>query len=451
MRSFSGISSSLAFFALALLIIAGLFLSVPLLHAQEGSQSSIDDLFDQPEEETEVEEAVGDETNDQSEENASSEPVEAEANDKVDIDELTTSPVKFSGSVNAGVGLGAGLIEWPGTSAADGQSAGELMRYSGFYQTTATVKLDARPQPYLRFYSSLQTTLNDDAMSFDALVIKEIFVDYTLADTVFFRAGQQSLTWGQGRLLGNPANLVSRVSDGVALRSTLPAGPGTLNGVIYSKKSWLDDGYAKHNPKAFAYAGQWETTAGPLSMALAGHFKIDDDAQEDIGSSLSLSVPLGPVDAAADVVGHWARHNPANPPWKPAEWQAMGRILWENSSRSWTLLGEYQFDSTVEAGSGHYGALALKTPKLAGSDWRPALRWKHAFQDNSGELVAGIGGTIAPKLKMSIGVPLIYGAYGSFYRQALEDSTTGDADEDDLTPIDNVATFLLSISLSFSF
>jgi len=327
------------------------------------------------------------------------------------------------------------------------------MRYSGFFKTTATVKLDARPEPYLRFYSSLQTSLNDDKMSFDPPAIKELFVDYTLADTVFFRAGLQSLTWGQGRLLGNPANLVSRVSDGVALRATLPAGPGTLNGVIYSKSSWLNAGYANHNPKAFGYAGQWETTTGPLSTALAGHFKVDDDAGQDIGGSASLSFPLGPVDAAADLVGHWARQNPAHPPWKPAEWQAVGRLLWENSDRSWSILSEYQFDSTVEAGRGHYGALALKTPKLAGSDWRPALRWKHAFQDNSGEVVAGIGGTIAPQLKMSVGVPLIYGAPGTYYREALSENVTSveDEDQDELIPIDNVVTFLLSISLSFSF
>ncbi|MCF7914745.1 MAG: hypothetical protein K9L66_06250, partial [Spirochaetaceae bacterium] len=174
---------------------------------------------------------------------------------------------------------------------------------------------------------------------------------------------------------------------------------------------------------------------------------------EDIGGSASLSFPLGPVDAAADLVGHWARQTPANPPWQPAEWQAVGRLLWENSSRSWTLLGEYQFDSTVSAGRGHYGAVAIKSPKLAGSDWRPALRWKHAFQDNSGEVVAGIGGTIAPKLKLSVGVPLIYGAPGSFYRKALTENVanTGDEDKDELIPIDNVVTFLLSISLSFSF
>ena len=438
---------SLTYFALALLIITGLCLQAPQLFAQEGSQGSIDDLFEQPEEETEAD------TEDQSEVQGPSEPSESEESDKVDLDELTTAATKITGKVTAGVGLGAGLIEWPGTSAADGQTVAELMRYSGFYSTTATVNVDARPQPYLRFYSSLQTSLNDETMNFDDHSIKELFIDYTLADVVFIRAGKQSLTWGQGRLLDNPANLVSRVSDGVALRATLPAGPGTLNGLIYSKESWLDEGYESHNPKAFAYAGQWETTAGPLSMSFAGHFKMNDDEEEDLGGTASLSFPLGPVDAAADFVGHWARQNPAHPPLKPAEWQAMGRLLWENSERSWTLLGEYQFDSTVSAVSGHYGALALKTPKLAGSDWRPALRWKHAFQDNSGEVVAGIGGTIAPKLKMSVGVPLIYGAPGSYYRDALTENVTSDEDEekDELTPIDNVVTFLLSISLSFSF
>src|SRR6056297_482235 len=101
MRSFWGCtsrnSSGLAFFALALLIVGGLFLQAPQLFAQEGSQGSIDDLFEQPaeedpaKEEPEAEEPAEGQSADQSEEQTTPEPggpEPGEANDKVDLDKL---------------------------------------------------------------------------------------------------------------------------------------------------------------------------------------------------------------------------------------------------------------------------------------------------------------------------------------------------------------------------
>ncbi len=430
---------------------------------QAAGQVGIDDLFSQPDSSTDDETGAGDaeaETDEEEKPDGGAQDSTDESGGAVDLDALTTSPVKFSGKVSAGVGAGAGIGRWPGESGAEGQSVRDLMRYSGFYNTTATFSVDARPEPYLRFYSSFEVSLDDDNMTFNGPSVKEVFIDYTLDDTVFFRAGRQALTWGQGRLLSNPANLVDRVSDGVALRCTAPAGPGTLSGVVYSKDSWINAEFAKYNPKAFGYAGQYEFSAGPLDLGLLGHFKMKDDAYEDIGAAATASFAVGPFDMAADFTGHWAR--PGEPgvvvgleAWQPADWQALGRLFWENDERSWSLLGEYEFDSTVAAWRGHYGALALRMPKLGGSSWRPALRWKHAFQDNSGEVLAGLDGTIAPKLKMSIGVPLIYGAPDTYYREALTEQVDGDNDgieeEENLIPVDNVVSLLLTIRLSFSF
>ena len=374
---------------------------------------------------------------------------ESEETGGVDIDALTTSPPKVTGSVSAGVGAGVGFIEWPGSSAADNRSVQDLLRFSGFYTTSARASVDVRPEPYLRFRTSVSTSLDTDAMSFTDPSMGELFIDYTLRDTIFFRAGRQGLTWGQGRLLSNPANLVSRVSSGVALRNTVPAGSGTINGVIYSKESWVQE-HGKTDPRAFAYAAQWEQTFGPVATALMGHFQTD----EDIGSAGSFSFGLGPIDVAADLVGSWVREDPSR---GLNDWDAMGRVFWENDDRSWTLLAEYEFDSQVNDYEGHYTGLALRMPGLGGSGWRPAVRWKHAFQDDSGEVVPVIGGSIAPSLNMSISIPVVYGEPGSYYREALtknvEDEGEDNIEEEDEEeiPIDNVVSLLFSISLSFSF
>ncbi len=429
----------------------------PWLAAQE-SQESIDDLF-------QTDESRADES--QAEEPAAGEPVEVPSErpaetspERVDIDALTSSPIEVSGKVSAGVGLGVGLEEWPNTAAAEGKNWQELKRFSGFFDTTATLTVDARPESYLRFKADVETRLVEDeddpkAMSFKDPYMKEVFVDYTLRDTVFFRAGRQSLTWGQGQLLDNPANLVSRVSEGVAVRATVPVGAGTLNGVIYSKQEWVAGPYSNINPRVYAYAGQWETAVGPLAFAAAGHFKMDDDEEDiggDIGGAASISYGIGPFDLFLDTVGHWDRNKPE---WNAAKWEAMGLLVWENADRSWTVANEYQYDSSVADGLGHYVGVAVKTPKLFGTTWRPAFRWKHAFQDHSGEVVTGVSGTVAPKLKMSVGVPVVYGAPGTYYRDALTqsiDETDETLEErEELIPVDNIVSFLLSVNLSFSF
>lgn len=407
----------------------------------------IDDLFTETEEteETETPEDMDDLFTE--EEPPAEEEPEAET---VDIAAITTRPTKVTGRVTAGVGAGAGLIEWPDTPAADGRTFEDLIRYSGFYDTVATAWVDSRPAPYLRFHAGVETALNSTSMVFRNPYMKEVFLDYTFADTVFTRVGKQSLTWGQGRLLANPANLVSRVAGGVAVRAAFPAGPGTLNGVVYILGSWVGNPYSNINPKSYAYAAQAEGSIGPVAITLSGHYKELDPTYEDIGGALSASFALGPVDVAVDGVGHWSRENPA---WEPVTWGALTRLYWENESAAWSAVAEYQFDSTVEAYSGHYAALALKTPKIFGG-WQPAFRWRHAFQDDSGEVVLGLEGTVSPKLKMTLGVPLVYGAPGTFYREALTAGAAEDYDPDDdeyLIPIDNVVSLLLTLRLTMSF
>lgn len=409
-----------------------------MVFSQDDSQVSIDDLFSVDGEES-AEEAPDE----------AAEEVEPEV---VDIAALTTSPTKVSGKVSAGLGIGAGLIEWPGSAAADDRSFSDLMRFSGLYSTTASVRVDSRPASYLRFFAEAETSLSSASLIFTAPYMKEIFIDYTFSNTLFFRVGRQSLTWGQGRLLGNPANLVSRVESGIALRATLPLGPGTLNGVIYGIGSWIGNPYSNINPRSYAYAGQWDTSIGPVALNLSGHYKELDPSQEDIAAALSFSFGLGPVDFAVDGVGYW---NPESFTPAPVQWAALAQIFWENDDRSWSVLSEYKFDSSVAGFAGHHAGLGVKMPKIFGSSWRPALRYKHAFQDNSGEIIAGIDGTIAPKITLAVGLPIVYGAPGTYYRAALTSGVAsaegGVIDEDSLIPIDNVVSLLLSISLSFSF
>jgi hypothetical protein len=223
-------------------------------------------------------------------------------------------------------------------------------------------------------------------------------------DTLFVRGGKQGMTWGQGRILGNPANLVSRVSEGIAVRGTFPVLRGTTTGVIYGREEWVG-AHSGSSPKAYGYAGQVEQTFGAFALGLHGHFQID----EDLAGAVTMSWGKEQVNLAGDVAVHWDRNQSFGT--DSARLEAMGQLFWQPDESDWPFGMEYAFDSDVRDAEGDYighrTGVALRTPGLFRSAWRPAITWQHADQDDSGQVVFGIGGTIAPSLNLSIGVPVI--------------------------------------------
>ena len=120
-------SRRLTVFLIALVL---LFLSGYPLYSEDTGQISIDDLFNQP---------AGDEQDDEqtaAELEIPDPDADPQAEESVNLDALTTSPTEFTGSVSTGIGIGAGLTEWPGSTAADGKSFSDLIGYSGFYLGT---------------------------------------------------------------------------------------------------------------------------------------------------------------------------------------------------------------------------------------------------------------------------------------------------------------------------
>lgn len=428
---------------------------VLLLPALALTAQSLDEFFEEPEGSEEGENpadgsgeegsdgAVG-EADGSGEEGSDGAADDADGPDEgVDLDALTTAPTEVSLSVSGSAGAALGFEEWPESEAAEGREPRELLRGTGVYDMAARLSVDARPEPYLRFYGALRTELNEEAMSFTGPAVDELFVDYTLKETVFFRAGKQKLTWGQGRLLSNPANVVSRLSDGIGLRGTSPVprpvGGGSVTGVLYSLPAWVEE-YRPGHPAAFAYAGLYENRLGPVSFELSSHYKED----EPVGSAGSFSFGLGPVDFSFEVLGRWDSADPGS---GFSDYGSLAQLLWESPGRNWSLLGEYEFDSAVADYQGHFAAVGLQGPGFGGG-WRPRLRWKHAFQDNSGELVPTISGTVAPRLTASLGLPIVYGEPGSYYREAQNDP----ADEDEQAiPVDDVVALLLGVQLDFTF
>ena len=419
-----------------------------LLPVTPHGPAALDDLFDDPDRGImEEDEAIGDETdpardserrNDEEERDGDHEderrpapPVQG-----VDIAALTTSPPRFSGSVDTGAGISLGMREWPGTEAAGDDEPLDLLVWRAVYDMTTTLRLTARPRPHIRFTGALKTELNETDATFSTPAVSNLFVDYTLHDRYFFRAGKYSMTWGQARILKNIGNLAEGISDGVAIRLIAPVGPGTMTGAVYTRAKEITEqaGGAAGNPRAFTYLGQYETTRGRVSTGLAGRAR----AGETLDTSAYVTLGLGALDLTQEAVARWNRQDPFSE--ESLDFATLSQFVWEFGSPVWRVIGEYGYDHAVANNEGHRIGVGVRMPQFLPGNWRPQIRWRHAFVDDSGQVETAFTGRLAPDLEGTIGIPILYGKPGTIYRGADTD-----------IPDNGVISLLVGARLTFSF
>lgn len=326
----------------------------------------------------------------------------------VDVAALTTSPVRFSGSVDTGAGLALGLSEWLGSSAAGGASGRELLNYGAGYDMKATFRVTARPQPYLRFTSSFTTELREQTATFSPLSIGDLFVDYTLQDRIFIRAGKFGQTWGQARILENIGNIAGDTDSGAAMRATVPLRRGTATALVYTLGPRAP--YSASDPRSFIYAGQFETTRGRVSSGVAARAR----SQDVLRTTAHVTLGLGHLDLTQEALFLIDREDPLNP--DATTIKTLSQFVWEGGYPVWRVIGEYLFDTGVPDWQGSRMALGVRMPRFLPGGWRPNVQWRHAFVDNSGQIETALTGDLAPSMEGSIGIPVIYGPPGSVYR-----------------------------------
>ncbi len=459
----------------ALLLTAALLLLPGLLAPPPVAAQDMDDFFNDPDEvsggedaddtDADQEGADSDDTDDDAEDEE--DPTDsAPVVDAVDIGALTTSPTRVRGSVSADAGVSLGYNEWPGSDAAEDRTTRDLLEVSAGYAMSTSMTVDSRPQPYLRFYTKLSTSLNSSNLRFGSPSVGDLFVDYTLNDNIFFRAGKFGMGWGRARIFDSPADLVSRVSQGAGIRASIPAGRGSVTTVLYTRPQWIGDGegeYEQGDPRSFGGAAQWEQSFGAVSTELSGHYQLEEGPQ----SAATVTLGMGEFTLAAEGRYDIDPDNPDLPGTEGNPATAIGNFFWENSSRTWSLWGEYSYDAAradesagddgVRRDGRHLAGLAMKAPSLGSGGWRPQLSWRHAVGDTSGQIIAGTSGTVAPGMELSVGMPVFYGRPGTYYRGIAEtrivpDDGSGD-DEDQVLRISgsNVVSASFGLSLSFSF
>lgn len=384
----------------------------------------------------------------------------------VDIAALTTSSTSVTGSVKATAGVGVGLNEWLGTKAAEGRSIGDLRTETVGYTMSTSVAVDGRPQPYLRYRASLSSSLNTTSLAMSTPAFNEVFIDYTLEDALFLRAGKYGMSWGRARLFASPGNLVSRVSSGAALRGSGTLGLGSLTAVVYTIPAWTALYEKQGDWRSFGSALLLEQTFGPVTIEIGGH----DQHDENLALAGTLTLGLGDLTLAGEGRYVIDEDDPGAPGEDLNTFDGVGNFLWESPSRRWTFWGEYSYDKSrrddevgdddVRRDGMHLVGLAMKTPAIwgDGDDWRPQLTWRHAVGDTSGQVILGTSGMVAPDLQLSFGMPVFYGTPGTYYRgiaetRVVEDDDTLTDEEADLLEISgqDVISVTFGLSISFSF
>lgn len=371
------------------------------------------------------------------------EPGDEETGEFIDIAEATTAPEPiFSGSVRTRGGVNFGVKELHDTPG----ELRDVMGGSGLFDMQALLRVDYRPTAFQRFFASFITEMDEESLAFSTPEVDELFVDYTLRERYFFRAGKQSLTWGLARLLDNPGNFVTNLKGGIGLRTTAPLGPVSATGIIYNRASYrpqnIDEVENPNGPRAFAYAGRLIFSHGRHTLGASAHYRYL--REPPLRTSAHYTTVLGPVDLGLEGVTAWNtaayRKSHATADLDP-EYQFLANALWESRfTPRLRIITEYRFDGSVAHNEGHRAGLGVRLSELGWTGWRPTLRWLHAFHDNSGQVLAGVEGSMAPRITAQVGVPFFYG-----------DPDTAYFKDDEELPDEFVVSGVVLLSMTISF
>ncbi len=169
-----------------------------------------------------------------------------------------------------------GTLTIDGEVSLDLDSDSEDSLSSGFTDFKARLYLDARPNSDLRAFVKGDIVYDtSDGVSFD---LREMFADVGISDTVFLRAGKQTINWGVGFFF-SPANIINlenidpedpkeELAGPVAFKAQLPLGTSNLSGYL------LLDEIEEDNPVAFA--SRYEFLLDSMEITVGGVYQYDN-------------------------------------------------------------------------------------------------------------------------------------------------------------------------------
>lgn len=375
----------------------------------EEVEDSFDDLFENPDEDTIVEEA----------------DLETAPDHRKQFEESKKITVKGEFIANGGVGFGWGKGWEDRLPGQGGGNGGSFDIWDGFdiipgVYAKASLSFDARPDPTILIYGSFYTEFDPKESTENAwsgFVIDELYGDYNMANFAYFRIGKFETKWGQGRLF-TPGNLMDGSDDTISLRLSMPT---LLDGISVSTvlDERLADAELSRLPKDLIYSILADKVFGNVQLTAGASYNFD----EGLSSLVSFKTVLWKIDFFADGLLHYYLDETKVDTYEEVRFEALFGFF-----REWKdieLYGEYYFDGRIEGKFDHSAGIATKFKNILGSGVDVGLEWLHSFGENSGNFLAGVTFSPWKYLRLNIAFPFNYG-----------DKVLKDEDSDEGLPID---------------
>jgi hypothetical protein len=406
----------------ALLCAACLAFAGPAFSQAAASDSSVDQLFEAPQEDTETQSSDARQL----------------------LKAFHAQPLTVTGSFTSMAGLVTGYTDGKDSSG----------NYNGSYEYKTSPGLNfvpsltfsARPDQTIRFQGTVSFPFASANMFEPA--INEMFFDYTLQDMVYLRIGRHLVSWGVTRIFDAGGDLMAKSSDGLDFKATVPIGSGGVTAIVLTPQSIFTDTFLW---KDMTYGLQADLPIGASELILSGTYYGSDVDSTPLRATAVLKTSIFGVDLFAEGIGastfSWGSEVNAN----PALSGVVSGFFWERIDPEFRLYGEYYYDATDTSKKSQFVSLVAGANKAFGSPLNLGLQWTHAFKDNSGIVVPGFSVNLWPHTSMQIGFPFRYGAPGSFYLTNQSPSVQTSVVPNQVMQWYQRYGFLLRLNLSTSF
>jgi hypothetical protein len=405
----------------ALLCAACLALAGPAFSQAAASDSSVDQLFEAPQEDTETQSSDAGQL----------------------LKAFHAQPLTVTGSFTSQVGVVTGYT--------DGKDSSGVP--DGSYVLGATPGLNfvpsmtfvARPDETIRFQGTVSFPFASTNMF--APEIDEMFFDYTLQDQVYFRIGKHLVSWGVTRLFDAGGDLMANSSDGLNLKVTVPSGSGGLTGIVLLPSTFISA------PKwgDITYGLQADFSIGRSELILSGTYFNNDPNLLPIHATATIKTSVLGVDLFAEGVGSSSLEVKPSVAATPALSAIVSGFFWEHIDPEYRLYGEYYYNASDTSMRDHRVSLVAGANNAFGSHLNLGLQWTHAFMDSSGIVVPGFTVNLWPHISLEIGLPVRYGAPGSTYLVEQSPLVTTSVVPVNILPWNQRYGFLVRLNLSTSF
>lgn|GEM_PF-4651169 len=377
---------SLLFFCCALAALGATNAAAEEAAPAGGQTSSVDSLFDNP---------IGD--------------TETESSDaKQLLVPFHAQPLSVTGSFTSYAG---GVLGVKDKEDDEGNyTGGYTFKASPGMSFIPVMTFSARPDETIRF----QGTASFPFASTDAFApaINEMFLDYTLQDTIYMRMGKHLVSWGVTRIFGAGGDLMSSSDQDLNMKVTVPVRSGGITGELLAPPAIMDSTFTW---KKATYGLQTDVPYGRSELILSGTCYGNDDDNRPLRATAVFKTSLLGVDLFAESIAASRFIPEENLKVYPTLTGIVSGFYWSTPTPPLTFYGEYYIDATDTSWRSQFTSVVTKWDRAFGSPLNLALQWTHAYIDNSGIIIPGISTAIMPHVNLQVGLPCRYGAPGSYY------------------------------------